>query len=405
MSFPRDVYIAAVARTPIGGLSGTLSSFTAPQLGGFAIKAAVERAGISPEHVDEVYFGNVLSGGVGQAPARQAAIAAGLPHKVCCTTVNKVCASGAKATILAAQSIMLGNAEIVIAGGMESMSNTPYYMPKARGGCRYGNAELLDGIVKDGLSDAYNGALMGNCSDLISKEMNITREEQDNYAISSYTKAQNAHKNGFFDSEIVPIEVPGARGGPSTIVKIDEEVSRGFDESKLRAVKPAFGKDGTATAPNSSTISDGASALVLISGEKAKELGIPVIAKIRGWADAEQAPQYFTTSPALAVPKALKHAGISLSEVDFFEFNEAFSSVAIANQKILNLDPSKVNVFGGAVSLGHPLGSSGSRIIVTLTSVLKHHKAKIGVAAICNGGGGASAVVIERVESVAKSSL
>jgi len=397
----REVYIAAVARTPIGGLSGTLSSLPGTKLGSLAIKAALERAKIKPEDVDEVYMGNVLSAGLGQAPARQAALGAGLPPKVCTTTINKVCASGAKAIALGAQSILLGTADIVIAGGFESMSNTPYYLPKARSGLRYGNGEIIDGIVKDGLSDAYNDALMGNCAELLASDMKFSREDQDTFAISSYQRAQAAQKNGSFDAEIVHVEIPGARGAKPTLVTVDEEAAKPLNEEKLRAVAPAFKKEGgTVTAPNSSTISDGGAALILISGHKAKELGISVIAKIRGWGDAEQTPEYFTTSPALAIPKALKHAGLTLQDVDFFEINEAFSVVALANQKLLGLDPSKVNVYGGAVSLGHPLGCSGARIVVTLTSVLNNHKAKIGVAAVCNGGGGATALVIERVLSV-----
>jgi acetyl-CoA C-acetyltransferase len=396
-----EVYIAAAVRTPIGGLAGTLSSLPATKLGSIAIKAALERSKINPELVDEVYMGNVLSAGVGQAPARQAALGAGLPHKVCTTTINKVCASGAKAIALGAQSILLGTAEIVIAGGMESMSNTPYYLPKARSGFRYGNGEIIDGIVKDGLSDAFKDCLMGNCAELLASDMNFSREDQDTFAISSYQRAQAAQKNGWFDGEIIPVEIPGTKGAKPTIVSVDEEASKPLNEEKLRAVAPAFKKEnGTVTSPNSSTISDGAAALVLISGEKARELGINVIAKIRGWADAEQSPEYFTTSPALAIPKALKHAGLTMQDVDFFEINEAFSVVALANQKKLGIDPSKLNVYGGAVSLGHPLGCSGARIVVTLSSVLKNHNAKIGVAVICNGGGGASCVVIERVNSV-----
>jgi len=393
----REVYIAAVARTPLGGLSGSLSSLTAPQLGSIAIKAALERSGLKPSDVDEVYFGNVLSGGVGQAPARQAALGAGLPPKVCCTTINKVCASGTKAIILGAQSILLNTADVVVVGGMESMSNTPYYLPKARNGFKYGNGEVQDGIVKDGLLDVYNNFLMGNCAEIIASEMNLTREEQDRYAISSYQRSMAAHKNGSFKSEIIPVEIPGQKGAKSTLVTIDEKASKPINEEKLRSISSAFKKGGSVTAPNSSTISDGAAALILISGQKAKEKGIKVIAKIRGWGEAEQSPEYFTTTPSLAIPKALKHAGININQVDFFEINEAFSAVALANQKILGIDSSKLNVYGGAVSLGHPLGCSGARIVVTLTSVLQNHQAKIGAVGICNGGGGASALIIENL--------
>lgn len=343
-----------------------------------------------------MFFGNVLSANLGQNPARQAALAAGLPHRVPCTTVNKVCASGTKAIIFAAQSILLGNADIVVAGGMESMSNTPYYLPKQRWGSKYGHQEVVDGVVKDGLTDVYHGYAMGVAAELCAKEHTISRTEQDDYAISSYQRAQAATSSGAFNDEIVPIEIPGQRGKPGKTVSVDDESSN-LNVDKLRAVKPAFQPiDGTVTAPNSSTLSDGAACVVLISGEKLAELNLTPIARIRGWADAAQEPERFTTAPALAIPKAIKHAGLeSVKDIDYFEINEAFSVVAVANQRLLGLDAEKVNVFGGAVALGHPLGCSGARIVATLCNVLRQKGKKIGCAGICNGGGGASALVIE----------
>jgi len=395
----RDVYIAAVCRTPLGTMGGSLSSFPATKLGSIAIADALKRANIDPNLVDEVYMGNVLSAGEGQAPARQAALGAGINQRAVCTTINKVCASGTKAIILGAQSIMLGTAEVVVAGGMESMSNVPYYLPGARGGLKWGNGEIVDGIIKDGLLDVYKNYMMGNAAELIADDLKITREDQDTFAIQSYTRAQEAQKSGAFNFEIVPIEVPGAKGKAPTIIKDDEEPPR-LIADKLRTLRPIFKSDGTVTAANASKNADGAAVVVLISGSKAKELGIPVIGKIRGWGEAAQAPEYFTTAPALAIPKALKHAGLKESEVDFFEVNEAFSAVGLANQKLLNLSSDKLNVNGGAVAIGHPLGCSGARIVVTLMALLHNRKANIGVAGVCNGGGGASALVIERVDNL-----
>ncbi|KAI9202460.1 Thiolase, N-terminal domain-containing protein [Polychytrium aggregatum] len=396
MSQPREAFIVSAVRTPIGGFGGSLASFNATQLGSIAIKAALARSNVPADKVDEVFFGNVLSANIGQNPARQAALGAGLPNSVPCTTLNKVCASGAKAIIFAAQSILLGNADVIVAGGMESMSNTPYYLPQQRWGSKYGNQEIVDGIQKDGLYDVYNKFLMGNAAEILAKEHNFTREQQDDYAISSYERAQAATKGGLFTEEIVPVEIPGARGKPGKTVVADDEVFN-LNPEKLRAVKPAFVTDGsgTVTAPNSSTLSDGAAALIIASGEAVQSLGLKPLAKILGWGDAAREPEYFTIAPSLAVPKALKHAGVSASDVDFYEFNEAFSVVALANAKILGLSAENINVNGGAVAIGHPLGCSGARIVVTLNSVLKQKGGKIGVAAICNGGGGASAIVIQ----------
>ncbi|KAF8933430.1 Thiolase, N-terminal domain-containing protein [Dissophora ornata] len=391
------VYIAAVARTPIGSFNGSLASFSATELGSLAVKGALKKVDIKPEQVEEIYFGNVLSAGLGQNPARQVAIGAGLPNTIVSTTVNKVCASSMKAVMLAAQTIQTGQADIVIAAGGESMSNVPYYLPKMRFGAKYGHQEVIDGVQKDGLTDVYNNYAMGVAADETAEEHQISREEQDDYAINSYKRAQAATEAGLFKDEIVPVVIPGARGKPDTVVSTDDEV-KNLNEAKLRAMRPAFKSNGgTVTAPNSSPISDGAVAIVLISGEKARELNIPVLALIRGSADAEQDPSRFTTAPSLAVPKALKRAGLTAEQVDFYELNEAFSVVACANMKILGLTSDKVNVNGGAVALGHPLGCSGARVIATLVSVLHQKNAKIGVAGICNGGGGASAVVIERV--------
>ncbi|KAM7222565.1 putative acetyl acetyltransferase [Rhypophila decipiens] len=393
------VYIASAVRTPVGSFLGSLSSLNAIQLGATAIKAAVERVPeIKPEDVEEIFFGNVLSANLGQAPARQCAIHAGLPNTVSATTVNKVCASGMKAIILGAQTIMTGNASIVVVGGTESMSNTPHYLPTLRTGAKYGDQVLIDGVTKDGLTDAYDKKEhMGIHAELCSKDHGITREQQDEYAIKTYQKAQAATEAGLF-AEIVPVEVSGGRGKPNVKVTKDDEV-KNLNIDKLKTVRPAFiPNGGTVTAANAAPINDGAAALVLVSEAKLKELGIKPIAKILGWADAAREPERFTVAPALAIPKAIKHAGISEKDVDFYEINEAFSVVALANMKILNLDPETVNVWGGSVAIGHPLGCSGARIVTTLTSVLREKKAKIGVAGICNGGGGASALVIENLQ-------
>lgn len=391
----KEVYIVSAVRTPLGSFGGKLSSLTAVELGSIAIKGALKKAGVDPSEVQEVIMGNVISANLGQAPARQAAIGAGLGYNVPCTTVNKVCASGMKAVMFAAQSIMTGQNDLVVAGGMESMSNVPYYIPKGRFGYKYGNAELVDGLVKDGLFEAYYKFPMGNCADNTAKEMNISREEQDNYAIQSYTRSAEAWKSGAFKDEVIPVEIAGRKGETITIDE-DEEFKNVMFE-KIPSLRPVFEKDGTVTAANASTMNDGASALVLASKEKVEELGLTPIAKIRGFADAAQDPLWFTTAPALAIPKAIKNAGLTAEEVDFYEINEAFAAVAIANQRELHLDNDKLNVFGGAVSLGHPLGASGARIITTLHSVLDQKKGKIGVAGICNGGGGASAIVIEKL--------
>ena len=391
----KEVFIVSVARTPIGAFGGSLSSLSATQLGSIAIKSALQKANIKPESVDEVYMGNVLQAGLGQAPVTQAMLGAGIPNTVPSTTVNKVCASGSKAIMLAAESIMLGINDIVVAGGMESMSNVPYYLDKARNGYRLGHGQVIDGIVKDGLWDVYKDFHMGNAGEICAREYKITREDQDNFAIESYTRAAKAYEKNAFADEITPVEIP-VRGKDPIIVSKDEEYTKvNFD--KLKTLKSAFEKDGTITAANASKLNDGASALVLMSGDKVKELGITPLAQVLGFADAAQAPEWFTTTPSLAIPKALKMAGIELKDVDFFELNEAFSVVGLVNIEILKLDPKKVNVYGGAVALGHPLGSSGSRIVVTLTSVLKNEGGKIGVTGICNGGGGASAIVIKKV--------
>jgi acetyl-CoA C-acetyltransferase len=391
----KTVYIVSAVRTPIGAFNGALASLTAPQLGSIAIKGALEKAGVAPEMVQEVYMGNVLSAGLGQAPATQAMLGAGIPNTVPSTTVNKVCASGSKAIMLAAQSIMMGINDVVVAGGMESMSNIPYYLDKARNGYRLGHGTIIDGMVKDGLWDVYKDFHMGNAAEICAKEYNITREDQDTFAIESYTRAQNAYAKNAFSDEIIPVSI-AVRGKDPIIVAVDEEYTKvNFD--KLKTLKPAFEKEGTITAANASKLNDGASALVLVSEEKLKELGLKPLAKITGFADAAQAPEWFTTAPALAVPKALKMAGVNAADVDYYELNEAFSVVGIANTQILGLDANKVNPRGGAVALGHPLGSSGSRIVVTLVHELLQDGKKIGVTGICNGGGGASAIVIETV--------
>lgn len=391
----KEVYIVSAVRTPLGSFGGKLAGLTAIELGSIAIKGALTKAGLDPKEVEEVIMGNVISANLGQAPARQAAIGAGIGYNVPCTTVNKVCSSGMKAVMFAAQSIMTGQNDIVVAGGMESMSNVPFYVPKARFGYKYGNAEFVDGLVKDGLFEVYYKFPMGNCADNTAKEMNISREEQDAYAIQSYTRSAEAWKNGSFKEEVVPVELTGRKGEKIVIDEDEEFKNVMFD--KIPSLRPVFDKDGTVTAANASTMNDGASAILLMSKEKVQELGLTPIAKIRGFADAAQDPLWFTTAPALAIPKAIKNAGLTENDIDFYEINEAFSAVAIANQKQLNLDSDKLNVFGGAVSLGHPLGASGARIIATLNSVLTQKNGKIGVAGICNGGGGASAIVIEKL--------
>jgi acetyl-CoA C-acetyltransferase len=391
----RTVYIVSAVRTPMGSFGGSLKDFSATQLGGIAIKAAVERAGINPAQVQEVLMGSVIQANLGQAPARQASKFAGLPDSVIATTVNKVCASGMKSIALAAQSILLGDAEIVVAGGMESMSNVPFYSPNMRWGNKYGNVQMIDGLAKDGLTDVYHNYAMGNAAELCAKECGISREDQDAFAIESYTRSQAAIKNGWFDAEIIPVPIPQRKGDPILFAKDEEPFNVKFD--KIPELKPAFIKDGTVTAANASTMNDGAAALVLMSKEKADAMGIKPLAIIRSYADAEQAPEWFTTTPSLALPKALAKAGLEAKDLDFVELNEAFSVVGIANTQQMKLDPTKVNAHGGAVSMGHPLGCSGARIIVTLINVLKQQGGKIGGAAICNGGGGASAMVIELV--------
>jgi acetyl-CoA C-acetyltransferase len=390
----KTVYILSAVRTPMGSFLGGLSSISATKLGSIAIKAAVERSGVSVDHIDEVFMGNVLQAGVGQAPARQAALGAGLGQNVPCTTVNKVCASGMKSIMLGAQSILAGDNHVVVVGGMESMSQTPHYV-SGRNGTKFGNITMLDGITKDGLLDVYSNVPMGNCAELCAKEYNITREDQDAFAIESYRRAAAAWEAGKFNDEIVAVPVPQRKGDPVMVTK-DEEYTNVFLD-KIPSLRPAFDKEGTITAANASTINDGASALVLASEEMVQKLGLKPLAKIVSYADAAQAPEWFTTAPSIAIPKALEKAGLSTSDVDFWELNEAFSVVGIANTKILGLDPAKVDVNGGAVALGHPLGNSGSRVIVTLLHVLKQNNGKIGGAGICNGGGGASAMIIENI--------
>ena len=391
----KEVYIVSAVRTPMGSFGGALKDFSATELGAIAIKGAITKAGIDPAVVQEVLMGSVIQANLGQAPARQAAKKAGLPDHVSCTTVNKVCASGMKAIAQAAQLIMLGDRDIVVAGGMESMSNVPYYAPNMRWGNKYGNVTLVDGLAKDGLTDAYDNQAMGMAAELCAHECGISREEQDAFAIESYKRSQAAWNNGYFDNEIVPVPIPQRKGDPVLFAKDEEPFNVKFD--KIPELRPAFTKDGTVTAANASTMNDGAAALVLMSGEKVKELGLKPIAKILSYADAEQAPEWFTTTPSLAVPIAVKKSGLSVQEIDYWELNEAFAVVGIENTKRLQLDPAKVNAFGGAVSLGHPLGCSGARIIVTLINVLQTNKAKRGGAGICNGGGGASAMIIEAV--------
>ena len=391
----KEVYVVAAVRTPIGSFGGVLAGFSATQLGSFAIRGALEKAGIQPAQVQEVFMGNVVSANLGQAPARQAALFAGLPPETVCTTVNKVCASGTKAVMFAAQSIMLGLNDVVVAGGMESMTNIPYYVEKARFGYKYGDGKLIDGLRKDALWDVYNDYAMGNAADMMARERHISRESQDAYAMDSYRRAAEATEKGFFKEEIVPVAVPQKGREPLMVAEDEEYKNVNFD--KIPGLKPAFAPEGTVTAANASTLNDGAAALVLVSKEKAAELGLKPIARILGFADAEQAPEWFTTSPSLAIPKAMKMAGITAQNVDYYEINEAFSAVALVNMQELGLDHARVNAFGGAVALGHPLGCSGARILVTLANVLRQNGGTIGVAGICNGGGGASALVMERV--------
>jgi acetyl-CoA C-acetyltransferase len=389
----KKVVIVSAVRTPIGSFMGSLSSVTAPQLGAAAIKGALEKINLDPNLVDEVLMGNVIQAGVGQAPATQASLFAGLPNTIPTTTVNKVCASGMKAVMQGTQAIMSGDAEVVIAGGMENMSLIPHYV-HMRNGVKFGPTSLIDGMQKDGLTDAYDGNAMGVCADLCATEYNISREEQDAFAVQSYERSAKAWAEGKFDNEVIPVSIPQRRGEPIIFAKDEEFTNVKLD--KIPTLNAVFTKDGTVTAANASTINDGAAALVLMSEEKAQSLGLKPLAYIKSYADAAQEPKWFTTAPAKALPKALNKAGISISDVDYFEFNEAFSVVGLANAKILGLDNNKVNVNGGAVSLGHPLGCSGARIIVTLINVLEQNNAKIGAAAICNGGGGASVIVIER---------
>ena len=391
----KEVYIVSAVRTPIGSFGGVLKDVPAPKLGAIAIKAAVEKAGIKPEQVNEVLMGCVIQANLGQAPARQAARYAGLPDNVICTTVNKVCASGMKAVAQGAQSILLGDSDIVVAGGMENMSSVPFYVENLRWGNKYGDSKLIDGLAKDGLTDCYNNSAMGCAADICARENNISREEQDAFAVESYKRSQAAWENGKFNDEVIPVEIPSKKGEPVIISKDEEPWNVKFD--KIASLKPAFGKEGTVTAANASTMNDGAAAVVLMSSEKAKELGIRPLAIIHVYADAEQEPVQFTTTPSIALPVAVKRAGLQMTDIDFVELNEAFSVVGIVNTKRMNLDPAKVNVHGGAVSIGHPLGCSGARIIVTLINVLNQNNGKYGAAGICNGGGGASAMVIEKV--------
>ena len=390
----KKVVIVSAVRTPIGSFMGGLSTISASRLGAAAIRGALDKIQLDANLVDEVFMGNVVQAGVGQAPARQAAIYAGLPNSVACTTVNKVCASGMKSVMLAAQAIQCGDAEIVVAGGMENMSLIPHYM-HLRNGYKFGPATMIDGMQKDGLTDAYDNNAMGVCADLCAAEYNFTREDQDNFAIQSYERSVTAWEAGKFDNEIIPVAVPQRKGDPIIISKDEEFTNVKLD--RIPSLNAVFTKDGTVTAANASTINDGAAALVVMSEEKALSLGLKPLAYIRSYADAAQEPKWFTTTPSKAIPKALEKAGLTITDVDYFEFNEAFAVVGLANAKILGLDTNKINVNGGAVSLGHPLGCSGARIIVTLLNVLEQNNGKIGAAAICNGGGGASAIVIERI--------
>lgn len=390
----KEVVIVSVARTPIGSFMGSLSGISAPKLGAVAIKGALDKINLDPNLVNEVFMGNVISAGLGQAPAKQAATFAGIPNNVPCTTVNKVCASGMKSIMLGAQAIKLGDADIVIAGGMENMSSIPHYL-QGRNGVKLGDVKVVDGLLLDGLTDVYNQKHMGTCGDLCANEYNFTREDQDNFAIASYDRSAAAWEAGKFADEVVPVIIPQRRGEP--IVFAEDEEYKNVKKEKIPSLRPAFSKEGTVTAANASTLNDGAAALVLMSADKAEELGLKPIAKIKGYADAAQEPEWFTTAPAKAMPKAYAKAGVSQDEIDYFELNEAFSAVGLANIKLLGLVPERVNVNGGAVSLGHPLGMSGARIVMALISVLGQNDGKIGAAGICNGGGGASAIVIEKL--------
>lgn len=390
----KEVFIVSAVRTPIGSFNGALSAIPATQLGALVMKAALEKAGVPATAVNEVYMGNVISANLGQAPANQASIYAGIPTNVPCTTVNKVCASGMKAIMLGAQSILSGDNDVVVAGGMESMSNVPYYLDKARNGYRLGNGAIADGIIRDGLWDPYKDFHMGNAAELCAAEYKISREEQDAYAIQSYKRAAAATEKGYYKEEIIPVEVAGKQ--PVTVTEDEDYKKVNFD--KIPSLKPTFQKDGTITAANASNLNDGAAAVLLVSGEKLKELGLKPLAKIISFADASQAPEWFTTTPVKAINKALEKAKLTVADMDFAEINEAFSCVPIANERDLGLSPDKVNVWGGAVSMGHPIGCSGARIVVTLSSILRQNKARYGVAGICNGGGGASAIIIERAE-------
>ena len=389
----KEVVIVSAVRTPIGSFGGSLSSVPATKLGATAIKGAISKAGIDSKIVDEVFMGNVLQANLGQAPAKQAAIFAGISNDVPCTTINKVCSSGMKSIMLAAQTIMCGDNEVVIAGGMENMSRTPHYLADGRSGKKLGDMKISDGMVKDGLTDVYSKVHMGVCAEICAKDMKFSRQEQDNFAIESYNRSDTSWKEGRFQDEIVAVEVPQRRG--DTVIVSEDEEYKNIKMDKIPNLRPVFDKEGTITAANASTLNDGASALVLMSSEKAKELNITPIAKIKSYADASQEPEWFTTAPAKALPIAISKAGLKNDDIDYYELNEAFSVVGLANIQLLNLDANKVNVNGGAVSIGHPLGSSGSRIIVTLLNVLKQNNGKFGAAGICNGGGGASAMVIE----------
>lgn len=392
----KEVVIVAAVRTPIGSFGGSLKDLPATRLGAIAIKGALQKAGIRPEQVQEVLMGSVLQANLGQAPARQAAKGAGLPDEVICTTVNKVCASGMKATIQASQGILLGDIDIAVAGGMESMSNAPFYVENMRWGNKYGNSTMIDGLAKDGLTDAYDGKAMGNAAELCAASCGISREEQDVFAIGSYRRSQAAWEAGKFKEEVIPVEIPQRKGQPVVFAKDEEPYNVKFD--KIPTLNPVFQKGGTVTAANASTMNDGAAALVLMSSEKAAELGLRPLAKIIGYADAEQAPEWFTTTPSIAVPKAVAKAGLEMEDIAYWELNEAFAVVGIENSRRMKLDPARVNVHGGAVSIGHPLGASGARIIVSLIHILLQNNARYGAAGICNGGGGASAIVIENLQ-------
>lgn len=391
-----NVVIVEAKRTPIGSFGGSLSSYTAPELGASTIVEVIKKTGIKPEDIQEVVFGNVLSAGIGQAPARQAAIKAGLSELTPCTTVNKVCASGMKSIMIAADQIRLGEADIIVAGGMESMSNVPYYLPKHRNGSKLGHADVIDGIIKDGLWDVYNDFHMGNAAEICARECNISREQQDEFAVTSYKRAIEAHEEGYFKDEIIEMKVRDRKGNV-TKVSMDEELKR-VNFEKIPSLKPVFERDGTVTAANASSINDGAAAVLLMSEKKAGELGLTPLARIISHASAAKAPEWFTTAPADAIPKALKRAGANKEDISLFEINEAFSVVSLANNQILELNPEKVNIHGGAVSIGHPIGCSGARIVVTLIHALRRTDGELGCAGICNGGGGASSMVIERLQ-------